>query len=335
MLLGIVIIFIVGYFASKAIQDARGRPWAGPRTPQMRSRAVASASRPKRPGTGRRTALAVKGSARPLGAMALHPTSRLIRVQARADIEREWQKAFAAEYVEAQRHARETGTAAPGGIAAAPAGPLAQRLRLAPQMAFRREGIASGPAPAAADPPSVQEPRAERPPPDGTARTGTGGSATGPGPGNGAPPARQSPPPAPPSQPASSNGGTPVEAGTNGASGSAGAEQFIDGVNKIHATAAAGGINAKQAAIKAATEGCIRFAGMLQMVARQMTEQGRYGPEITEPLAKAATHLQAGAMTLGESDTAITTLKHMQVGELAMSARRAPHHDELNEAGNR
>lgn len=115
----------------------------------------------------------------------------------------------------------------------------------------------------------------------------------------------------------------------------AGAEQFIEGVNQIHSTAASGGINAKQAAIKAATEGCIRFAGMLQMLARQMTENGRYGPEITEPLAKAAQHLQAGAMTLGESDTAITTLKHMQVGELAASARQAPHHDELNEAGSR
>ena len=115
----------------------------------------------------------------------------------------------------------------------------------------------------------------------------------------------------------------------------AGAEQFIEGVNQIHSTAASGGINAKQAAIKAATEGCIRFGAMLQMLARQMSETGRYGPEITEPLAKTATHLQAGAMTLGESDTAITTLKHMQVGELAASARRAPHHDELNEAGNR
>lgn len=119
------------------------------------------------------------------------------------------------------------------------------------------------------------------------------------------------------------------------ATGTAGAEQFIDGLNQIHATAAAGGINAKQGGIKSATEASIRFDAMLQMLARQMSEAGRYGPEITEPIAKAATHLQAAAMNLGEADTAITTLKHMQVGELAMSARQAPHHDELNEAGAR
>lgn len=122
---------------------------------------------------------------------------------------------------------------------------------------------------------------------------------------------------------------------TAGTSGAAGAEQFIDGVNQIHARAASGGINAKQEGVKSATEGCIRFAAMLVMLSRQMSETGRYGPEITEPLAKAATHLRAGAMTLGEADTAITTLKHMQVGELAMSSRQAPHHDELNEAGAR
>lgn len=115
--------------------------------------------------------------------------------------------------------------------------------------------------------------------------------------------------------------------------GAAGAEQFIDGVNQIHARAAAGGINAKQAAIKAATEGCIRFAGMLQMLSRMMSEGGKYGTEITEPLAKAATHLQAGAMTLGESDTAITTLKNMTLGEAAVSPRQVPERNELNEAG--
>ena len=115
-----------------------------------------------------------------------------------------------------------------------------------------------------------------------------------------------------------------------------GAEQLIDGINKIHATAQSGGIHAKHAAIKAATEGCIRFADMLQMLARQMSEPGQhYGPEITEPIGKAATHLQAGAMTLGEADTNIDTLIRTTLGELAKGARQAPHHDELNETGAR
>ena len=109
-----------------------------------------------------------------------------------------------------------------------------------------------------------------------------------------------------------------------------------DGINKIHATAQAGGIHAKHAAVKAAVEGCIRFAGMLQMLSRQMSEPGQhYGPEITEPIGKAATHLQAGAMTLGEADTNIATLINTTVGELARGTRQAPHHEELNEAGAR
>jgi len=112
----------------------------------------------------------------------------------------------------------------------------------------------------------------------------------------------------------------------------AGAEQLIEGANRIHAEAAAGGIHHKQAAIKSATEGSIRFAGMAQMLSRTLSEQN-YGPEITEPLSKAAQHLQAAAMAFGESDTNITTLIHMTVGDLATSPRQAPHHSELSEAG--
>ena len=114
----------------------------------------------------------------------------------------------------------------------------------------------------------------------------------------------------------------------------AGAEQLIEGINRIHAEAAAGGIHHKQAAIKSASEASIRFSGMAQMLARTMSEPGNnYGPEITEPLGQAAQHLQAAAMAFGESDTALTTMIHMTVGELATSTRQAPHHSELSEAG--
>jgi hypothetical protein len=148
------------------------------------------------------------------------------------------------------------------------------------------------------------------------------------------PPAASSPPPAPARPAPASNGSTgrttTVAAGTSTGS----VEKFVEGVNQIHAEAAAGGIHSKQRGIKASTEGCMRFSAMAAMLSRTMSEPAsNYGPEITEPLAKAAEHLQAAAMAFGESDTNLTTLLNMSVGELASSARQAPHHGELSENG--
>lgn len=111
-------------------------------------------------------------------------------------------------------------------------------------------------------------------------------------------------------------------------------EQVINGVNGIHASAAAGGIHAKHAAIKACNEGAVRFSLMSSMMARALAEPGaNYGPEITEPLANAAVHLQAAALAFGESDAALSSLKGMTVGDLASSPRQAPHNSELSETG--
>ena len=113
-------------------------------------------------------------------------------------------------------------------------------------------------------------------------------------------------------------------------------EQFVEGVNQIHATAQAGGIHAKHAAIKACHEACVRFAAMSAMLARAMSEPGmNYGPEITEPIAKSATQLQASAMTFSEADANLATLINMTVGDLANSARQAPNHAEFSENGSR
>ena len=110
-------------------------------------------------------------------------------------------------------------------------------------------------------------------------------------------------------------------------------EKLVEGINQIHAEAATGGIHAKQAGIKASVEGCIRFSSMASMLSRAMSEPGsNYGPEITEPLAKASEHLQAAAMAFGEGDTNLATLLNMSVGELAQSPRQAPHHAELSES---
>ena len=112
------------------------------------------------------------------------------------------------------------------------------------------------------------------------------------------------------------------------------AEKLIEGVNQVHAEASAGGIHAKHSGIKSCTEGSLRFSAMAAMLSRAMSEPGsNYGPEITEPLAKAATHLQAAAMAFSESDGALSTLINMSVGDLANSARQAPHHTELSESG--
>ena len=120
-----------------------------------------------------------------------------------------------------------------------------------------------------------------------------------------------------------------MAAGTSTAS----AEKLIVGVTEIHAHAASGGIHAKREAIKGAHEGALRFCTMTLMLAAHLSEAGRYGPEITEPLANAGRHLQAAAMAISESDTALTTLLQMTVSELAGSPRQAPHHAELTESG--
>jgi hypothetical protein len=149
------------------------------------------------------------------------------------------------------------------------------------------------------------------------------------------------PPPEPPAQPPQRPPGAPQRVnGTPGgntvtANGNA-VEQFVEGVNQIHATAQAGGIHAKHAGIMASHEGSVRFAAMATMLARQMSEPGmNYGPEITEPIAKAGTHLQAAAMAWSEADAALAALMNMTVGDLANSSRQAPHHAELSENGSR
>ncbi len=290
--LGIVVLLVVLPYLAGRVSQARNAAWTGPRTPGMRQRAGGTTLR----SPGRAAAKA----ARSAGSVVAHPGSGQIRAQARADVHRAWQQAFATDYLERQRHERANGTTPPP-PAARRDPPLAKQALAGATAAVKR---LRPPAPAAA-----------------------GGNQ--PANGNGGPPARPVPPPPAPAQPSSSNGGSTVVSTT-------GAEQLIEGVNRIHAEAAAGGIHHKQAALKAAAEGSIRFSAMAQMLARTMSEPGNnYGPEITEPLAKAAQHLQAAAMSFGEADTNVTSMIHMSVGDLARSPRQAPHHSELSENGSR
>lgn len=119
-------------------------------------------------------------------------------------------------------------------------------------------------------------------------------------------------------------------AGTSTAS----AEKLVEGINEIHTHAANGNIHAKREAVAAIHEAAVRFASMVQMLARTMSEPGNhYGPEITEPLAKSGTHLTAAAMTASEADSSLQTLANMTLGAMPGSGRQAPHHGQLTESG--
>ena len=206
-----------------------------------------------------------------------------------------WDKASAVNWLEAQRHDRKNATARKGTPAAMATVTPLQRARDKARERFR-------------------------------------GPADAPGDGGGEPaPVRPAAAPGPPQATMPTDGRTTTVAATGSAHA---AEKLIEGVNQIHAEAAAGGIHAKHAAIKAATEGAMRFSSMQGMLARSMSEPGsNYGPEITEPIAKAGELLQATAMALSEADANLSTLVNMTVGDLANSARQAPHHAELSENG--
>ena len=255
---------------------------------------------------------AVRAAGRSAAAAAAHPTNSQVRTQARADARRAWTEVKALDWLEGQRHGRANG----GTVTYSTRPTVAQRLRLRPFT----------PAPASASG------NGQNGNPSGTNGNGqpNGTSGTAPPPVNGpqspAPPPKASPQPA---APASTNGGN-VAAGTSTAS----AEKLIEGINEIHANAEAGGIPATREALAAAHEAAVRFAAMMQMLARTMTEPGsNYGNEITEPISKGGQQFQAGAITIGEGEASLATLINMTVGDLATSARQAPHHRELSENG--
>lgn len=211
----------------------------------------------------------------------------------RHEIKLAWEKVQAQDWLAQRAHERKLGPAAAATPASHPVTPLAAARQ---RLLARR--ASNGQAPVTVIPPAAQS--------------------------------RPAPPQAPSSSPPN---GSPGRNTAMAASGSA-VEQFVEGVNQIHAQAQAGGLRAKQAAVKACHEACVRFSVMAAMLARQMSEPGmNYGSEITEPIAKSATQLQASAMTFSEADAALASLANMTVGELAQSSRQAPHHTELTESG--
>ena len=308
-ILAVVLLAGCAFLLTRAVHGARGSS-AGPRG--MRSRSAS----PRSAASGRgRTALRSAGTAgRSLGSVAVHPANRAIRAQAKADTHRAWQEAFATDWLEQQRHERQNGHGGDGGTTTTARPTLRQRLRLAPF------------DPAAPGPPGNGNGNG-----NGNGRQPADSTSPPAAPGNGGPPARQVPASPAPASPPSPDGGNPVPGTPSGAP----AEQMIEAIQAIYAHAASGGINAKQEAVRAAHEGAVRFASMMQMLARTMSEPGsHYGPEITEPLSKAGQHFQAGAMSLSEADNNLETLANMTLREASASPRQVPHHEhELSESG--
>lgn len=350
MLLGFILVAVTLWGLSKVIRNARTGATAGPRTPAMRSRAA----RPRPPSARHgRTAM------RAAGALAIHPASRTLRAQAKADAYTAWQGVYSTDWLERQRHAREhPETQAPAavngtvigsdGATAGPGRRWVPEHEPDPQGRVRRAAAAVIPGAVFGKlPPRVQGalcgcpickgtqphqgPWATPPPgPDGSSPpAATANGATGPA---ATPALTASPPPSRQATPTPAPNGGPPMAGASSAS----AEKMIEGITEIHQHAFSGGIHAKREALAAINEAASRMAAMVQMMARQMAEPGQnYGPEITEPLAKAGQHFNVGGMAVTESDNAIQTLLNMTVGDLSRSSRQAPHHRELSENGAR
>jgi hypothetical protein len=285
-----------------------------------------------------------RGTAQPKGPSgrlmraAAHPANRQALAAARADAVRVWEAARSTDWLEQRRHERAT-TAKGGSAPAARAAPAPDSKWHVPGHEADPHGRIRRPVAKALDatgtwrllPSRAQSALCGCPACKGSSAPGSTANGDGTAPAaNGTKPAirvlpRQQAARTPPAAP---SGGTTVSAGTSTAS----AEKLIEGINEIHAHAAAGGIHAKREAILAAHECAVRFAAMLQMLSRTLAER-HYGPEITEPLASAATHITAGRMSISESDATLTSMLNMTVDALGSSPRQAPVHTELSETG--
>jgi hypothetical protein len=142
--------------------------------------------------------------------------------------------------------------------------------------------------------------------------------------------ARQDSSPSPAGPPPSANGRTPGVSSTTTQAGGASADLFT-AVQQVMSQARAGGLKAKHRAVKALTEMHDYISQAETSLAQEMSEpDSDYPPQIWEPIAQTAAHSKAASMKMAESDSAMTALENMSVGDLAGSSVHAPHHDELN-----
>ena len=110
-----------------------------------------------------------------------------------------------------------------------------------------------------------------------------------------------------------------------------GLEMIIEGANALRRHAMSGNARAKRRAILgiAAAHDCL--AGAERALSRDMAEPGQhYGPEVTEPLAVAATHSTAASLTLSEVDGRLSAII-AAAEELRARGVQAPHHEQMAE----
>lgn len=156
------------------------------------------------------------------------------------------------------------------------------------------------------------------------------------------PPPGSSPPPAPsapsapspePPSPQPSQGSTVT---TPRPAASGWVEPVIDGIGRIASYAAAGNIIAKRRAMLALIAICQRASSMAMTLSRALAEPGQhYGPEVTEPIATGALHLNAASLSFAQADSALAALLAASLAETMESGRQVPHHDQLTETGAR
>jgi hypothetical protein len=129
--------------------------------------------------------------------------------------------------------------------------------------------------------------------------------------------------------------GTSSSTGTarNGSAPIGGGADLFTAMQQVTGHAMSGGLRSKQRSISVLSESFDYMASQLESFARQLSEPGlNYPAQVWEALSRGAAHLKAAASASGESSSSLNAIAAMNVGELADSPVRAPHHDELNAA---
>ena len=121
--------------------------------------------------------------------------------------------------------------------------------------------------------------------------------------------------------------------GTGTASGIGAGADMLTSVHQLCTHVLNSGIQGKQRGYAVASESFSYMAEQFRMLATRMAESDQaYPPSAYEPWLVVASHLQAAAMAAGEGGSVIAAIRAMTIGEIAGSAMRAPHHDEMNKA---
>lgn len=108
-----------------------------------------------------------------------------------------------------------------------------------------------------------------------------------------------------------------------------GVEPIVEGSAALRRHAMGGNAQAKRRAILGNAAAIDVLAGNIRALAQAMAEPDQhYGPEVTEPLTAAASHLTAASTVLYELDGRLRAIIRA-AGELAASGVQAPHHEQM------